>query len=121
MERIIKFRFWDKIAKEWVSIGDWQYHSVFESDRLVKSQYTDYDDVNGTPVFDGDIVWNWFDHHEKGCLGRVMSVPGGFTIHVSPITGYPMIGLCRKMEVLGNIYENPELVERVAQNQAVRL
>lgn len=137
MELIPKFRAWDKTHKKIGLIdadmqdGLFQSVKIFdededdwqESDRFVLMQSTGIKDKNGTEIFEGDIidttdyegglssVGNPFVKIERDKYGFV--VTGDFPD--SPITikefeaGRKFAGV--KVTIVGNIYENPELVE----------
>lgn len=73
----------------------------------VLEQYTGVDDVNGNPVYEGDIVKvyrQWTD--------EVGFINGSFGLF--PNRYHPFVSLDElngAMELLGNIHENPELLE----------
>ena len=115
--REIKFRAWDKIHKEmstWSSLYDnpnlWEYilshNEQFENwiGDIVLMQFTGLTDKNGKEIYEGDIIlFNNFGD----TLDKVVYSPGCF--HTSG-GGY-LLDEIREIEVIGNIYENPELLE----------
>ena len=127
---IQKFRCFDKDTKtmhEVVAIDfkDWRvYYEAYGlrsywNKNVVLMQSTGLHDKNGVEIFDGDIVEHFdFNSNEisksevrilKGCFYLVISVDG-FKYDV------PMMDLKDDeyiLEIKGNIYENPELLEDV--------
>ena len=109
--REIKFRAWDKENKEMVEVellgkevllyknGEWENIENFEV-----MQYTGLKDENGREIYEGDIV----KHATWGDVYEVIFEDGGFYVLSSydfqTINEYPL-------EVIGNIYEKPELLE----------
>lgn len=83
-----------------------------DNDRLVFEQYTGLKDKNGTEIYEGDVVKVEGD----GEIYRVEWIYSGFGLeprYNSPC--YPILGnvkLRKKIEVIGNIHENPELLEK---------
>lgn len=128
MQREIKFRAWDKEAQEMLTVrdinfcgeeldtyemqGDWL---SFEDVELM--QYTGFKDRNGIEIYEGDIVVfedmtsTESGYWERDCIGIVV---WGEEIAAFEVTNrlsaesYEVLSDC---EVIGNIYENPELLE----------
>jgi hypothetical protein len=112
--REIKFRAWDKSSSE---MRDWDFYTgipytlndFFDNDKeLIPMQCTGLKDKNGKEIYDGDIYkqkWSGQVIIGKivyGDMARYWLEPcESYYIGVIKITG----------EIIGNIYENPELVE----------
>lgn len=119
--REIKFRCWDKENKEMLdveylhwddctgefSIRTTMYSDYFGPSDMILMQYTGLKDKNGKEIYEGDIVKGMFygfpmpeydyifqiywDEKEKGFMANYFE--------------------SSECEVIGNIYENPELLE----------
>lgn len=124
--REIKFRAWDKWAKKVIDSfhlridlsGDlyfWQWtegggkaHQEETKDRFVLMQYTRLKDKNGKEIYEGDIV----KHEEGNLVVEWCEQEVGFRLYNGVIyrqTPEPNISEW-DIEIIGNIYENPELV-----------
>lgn len=127
--RDIKFRIWDGAKNEWLAssnkdalpyygfalVGEVmtvQSPPVWSLDEgNVIEQYTGLKDKNSTEIYEGDIIKVEGDAE----IYRVEWIYSGFGLeprYNSPL--YPILGnvkLCKKIEVIGNIHENPELLE----------
>jgi uncharacterized phage protein (TIGR01671 family) len=79
------------------------------SDDRILMQYTGLKDKNGKGIYEGDIIQEKYGN-EFG-VGKVVFEDGAFWVHFSD-DEYLLIGCdSEETEVLGNIYENPELLE----------
>lgn len=128
--REIKFRAWDKTWKRWIDPRDINYYGEMDwmfdrrsaeggdvietADRreVELMQFTGLKDKNGKEIYEGDIVHfeskdtGWDD----GLCGDVVVcfVDGWFIFKKTNIFSYAYNKkICR---VIGNIYENPDLV-----------
>ena len=91
---------------------------------IVLMQFTGLQDRNGVDIFEGDILHLDYARIEGGRLGTVFAVPGGFgwetfedEVGKEIITSYECMGnrqnakwIGQSAKVIGNIYENPELL-----------
>lgn len=137
MNREIKFRAWNKFSNKWVEfhskddidcIGYGQtafYLITDEAPRdYIWSQFTGLLDKNGKEIYEGDIVGYWggnpngskwivgWDENKSGwaaVYGQDERTSSGISIAHQPAFKLSK-KLCEKKEVIGNIFENPELL-----------
>lgn len=111
----LEFRVWDKWRKEYSSSsGFLDSEGSYYDERIetgepqnkdfVVEQYTGLKDINGNKIFEDDIVR---DKHEKTCV--VNFKEGSFLVG-DFYFGWS-IGAGMGLEIIGNIHENPELLE----------
>lgn len=90
-----------------------QLHTVYES---TVGQFTGLTDKNGKKIFEGDIVDCWSEG--VNAKGAVQQNRGGLWIIYPAWQKHIMWGLCPNedgstdVEIIGNIHDNPELIER---------
>ena len=120
--REIKFRVWDKYDNEMKydaqdtydyivnNIMEDCFGDVLKSERYEIMQYTGLKDKNGKEIYEGDI-WRY-----EEIVGSVVFDKGAFSLHTDlgkGAVGCLDIGIFRNAcEVIGNIYENPDLLEK---------
>jgi len=136
---IPKFRAWDKIRKRMVQIGlqmtygdstDEKYFEGFHDfydelgrqiEEVILMQSTGLKDKNGKEIFEGDIVRIW-DNEEDGIrkdiqigfveYDRCWCVDIKVYVNYIDVKGKThILEFGNYIEVLGNIHENPELLE----------
>jgi len=129
--REITFRAWDKkrqrILGPWslidisyksdggiIDIKDWD--DLVHADDLIWMQFTGLKDKNGKEIYEGDIVYHEMAAEDDmakgyGIKAEVMwdSENAGF-MAMDDELGDNILS-CYDVEVIGNIYENPELLE----------
>jgi len=113
--REIKFRAWDNKAKEWIKgfaiaeggqlLIDQIGTSITFRTGFSLMQYTGLKDKNGKEIWEGDVV--------KDMFGEIFEVQwhkysAGFTVIKKNLWNRD---LREDDEVIGNIYENPELLD----------
>ena len=130
--REIKFRAWDgeKMNYEVDMLSKWGaikkgYSStpwIKEASAGFSMQYTGLKDKNGKEIYEGDIVSGIFRKGVIGLnditLGKVMFYSPSFYIcppsenkFIMPFNDNVLVDKDTNYEIIGNIYENPELLK----------
>jgi len=114
MSREIKFRAWDKRKNEFISWEEIKrntsmnlfggYFELFNRNEFIPIQYTGLKDRKCKEIYQGDKTkQGWIVVKESGCFW--LSDPNTtFTVDLLFI-------LNNEIEIVGNIYENPELTK----------
>ena len=118
--REIKFRAWDKLNKEMfnVEIMDFQERKVYKDtvsyrkfNDIELMQYTGLKDKNNKEIYEGDIV-KLRANHGIGVV-KYYDEWGAFVVESVKFKPSVVLGISyykEEIEILGNIYENPELL-----------
>ena len=117
MNREIKFRAWDKLNKEmldWEDIKHWDFYCLCPPiNRHEFMQFTGLYDKNKKMIWEGD----WFKSKWRTDPYMIIFQDGGFKGIYQWQTKNDVSGFyfdtreAESGEVIGNIYENPELLE----------
>jgi uncharacterized phage protein (TIGR01671 family) len=107
--------FTKKIAKHYTSVDrltsgqdKFKYNEV---DIIAKRQFTGLQDKDGVDIYEDDIVDGVIHQDYSINIGRVLYDYNGYRILT--LTKSVQFTLTEKLTVIGNIYENPELLESV--------
>ena len=129
-QREIKFRAWDKGKKSMTMLGaSGEDILYFEGENIYWTrnhdgdgyivggfelmQFTGLKDKNGKEIYEGDLVrYQWGIAEKVTSIGKVEYLVDGFTLEPRR---YPIyLKDAFEKEVVGNIYENPELLKVMA-------
>lgn len=116
----IKFRVYDK--RNWTNKMKYSKMEVYddmvafrfghfdgELEDLILMQYTGLKDKNGKEIYEGDIVL-----YNYTMIGVVYYDEAKTSYILKPLnktSSYEVLGLSTPLEVIGNIYEDPDLLE----------
>ena len=105
--REIKFQVWNKKRKV-------MYFEELGRDpdgTLIRRQYTGLKDKNGKDIYEGDIVQDQEGKHSVEWCEQEMGFRLFNVFFYKNDPGFPNVILWIDLEVIGNIYENPELLK----------
>lgn len=116
--REIKFRFWDKeeagqTQRINMSIPTTKIQTIvsFEDETTCIEQFTGLRDKNGRDIYEGDIVR--ISSIEMGVFNGLIEYEAPSYIVTSPtMLSSPVPSLAYRIEVIGTIHENPELIHK---------
>ena len=120
-----KYRCWDErlgltevvsidFFRKKIKINHWEYgdSNFFPLDEVVLMQSTSLKDKNGVDIFEGDVLKS----NVQPCK-MVNPIKDGYGVvrfenGMFKLGSISLVTFISKMEVIGNIYENPELLEQ---------
>lgn len=109
MSREIKFRAWDITNQMWLKRFNANLLNIGDLSNVEMNQYTGLKDKNGKEIYEGDIVILNDAEEENRCVvkykyGSYILIDGDLREDLSNVED-------RFLEVIGNIYENKNLLE----------
>lgn len=129
MSRELKFRCWNNCLREYIPEEEVLegFGECIKEDHLYVEQYTGLKDKNGKEIYDGDII-KYLSYGKKGYIGQVVfdfvDDSEGYYVEKHygwairrrsynlPLGDYADNNMkCKLVKVVGNIHENPELLE----------
>lgn len=109
-QREIKFRAWDKQNETfhtWGALKHLPLWGYLDNPTYELMQYTGLKDKNGKEIYEGDIL-QYKDSYGKSCRYEVkMQIDR----NISGFTFWSNMGVIYPNKIIGNIYENPELLK----------
>lgn len=122
----IKFRAWDRINEKWYPSVKGEWINIMQNGEIVTGfdcdidecdgifdiqQYIGFEDKNGKMIYEGDIVYHSY-FREQGVV-EFYKPRGAFMLRYKDGKHQELYPIDKdSFEVIGNIYENPELLRR---------
>jgi uncharacterized phage protein (TIGR01671 family) len=114
--RTIKFRFWSKVLNRFVVPDDSIFKGALSDPNMEVMQYTGLKDKNGTKIYEGDIVKVTERENPMSWIAQVKNIgwSGYRLVSVEQSNWFTNETYKEQLEVIGNIYENPELLTTIS-------
>lgn len=123
----VKFRVWDDISKKMYQWSEIKHIPIedFKLEHYTLLQYTGMSDSNGVEIHEGDILEQILIDGTKR-LYKIWREAGGFVVNIHQddfhkpveliqfwdgLSDMQTASFIKKCRVIGNIIENPELIE----------
>jgi len=102
-----KFRVWDTKLLKFIP---WNCFINFDDPEYIIHQWTGMVDQNKKDIYKGDIIETQTLCHKNQIIDIIdFSNNGAFVLRES---GYSFYDQIRPLRIIGNIFENPELIEK---------
>ena len=127
--REIKFRAWlkkEKMMIKWypqffsdtspVTHYSDEFPNPEDYDDIILMQYTGLHDKNGKEIYEGDILKVIFENHSENFRVDWSDIYAGWDcegVSLSELLGMEHGEITHNVEIIGNIYENPELLKEI--------
>ncbi|MFC2345562.1 YopX family protein [Campylobacter sp.] len=108
---VVSINFKDRIVEIMDDDGNvWEYE--LSSDEIALVQYTGLKDQNNAEIYEGDIVKGNFIKDNSEAVGKIayFNKDASFICHLQG-GDYALLISLERLEVVGNIYENPEILQ----------
>ena len=110
--RDIKFRYWREEDKKMI----YPHHTELPNNQNVLMQYTGLKDKNGKEIYEGDILGGVYESPIFYCLKckcfQLEFTDFGCAACTGDVHWAEIAEDDGKLEVIGNIHENPELIKK---------
>ena len=124
MKREIKFRVWDNVnyMSSTFTLQDLQNRKIQLTPECIIMQYTGIEDKNGKEIYEGDIVIAYLSglieyemkstvEFVNGCFGIRALEDEVLVDSKGQFKSFDGCNSSERIEVIGSIHENPELLE----------
>ena len=118
----IKFRQWDPIRKmmhkDLGAISDnntqsgWAGFPYVSLERYPIMQYTGKKDVTYKEIYEGDVVEGYVNHPHVMTIGEIVYDSYWSAFGNKNLSGTTLLFNINNIKIIGNIYQNPELLEK---------
>jgi hypothetical protein len=113
MNRDIKFRAWDehlKLMHDWASLKTWDFAAIESQHDIVHvMQFTGLKDKDGKEIYEGDIVRDTGNEAVRE-VAWIKNSYGLVTREKYRNVWGAFVSRLPCLKIIGNIYENPELI-----------
>ena len=103
--------FWDGVIASSVELINTELNSEINQSEYEFMQYTGLKDKNGVEIYEGDILEYMAIADDKQ-TDKVIFDRGTFVVDYSEDYKQPVNEINHCAKVIGNIYDNPELIEK---------